>query len=236
MRKILLGILTVLMLVIMALCMRNGIHIGKLQVPGFQDLQNSNVELTEKINKTSDSSKQYESALTKLKGDINSLTKAKKDYLDLVTVSTESEIQQATQTKTYTIEYLWSRIGNHATQEGVNIKMDVASSTLSGSDYKNLNFAVTGNYLAITNFISTIENDSNLDFIIDSFDMTNGKCTFTVKDVKIQTEKTTATVNSNTGNNTNTTSTNQKNENSVSNQTQNADSAKTNAVGNNITQ
>ena len=138
----------------------------------------------------------YTSALSKLKTDISNLTKAKKDYLDLVTISTESEIKQATQTKNYTIEYLWSRVGNHATSEGVNLKMEVGSSTLNDSSYKNLNFTATGEFLALVQFIYSLENDANLDFTIDKFDMTANKCTFTVADVKIQQENTTETISS----------------------------------------
>ena len=41
-----------------------------------------------------------------------------------------------------------------------------------------------------------LENDANLDFTIDKFDMTANKCTFTVADVKIQQENTTETISS----------------------------------------
>ena len=135
-----------------------------------------------------------------MQSDVQSLAKAKKEYLDLVTVSTDSEIQNALQTKNYTIEYLWSRVGNHATKEGVVVKMEVVSSSIGSAEYNNLNFTATGTYLALTNFIYDLENDSNLDFTIDSFQMTSKKCTFTVKNVKIIKEKTTSS-SSNTSTN-----------------------------------
>ena len=119
-----------------------------------------------------------------------------------------------TRTKTYTIEYLWSQVGNHATKEGVVTKMELTSSNLSETGYKNLNFTVTGNYLAITNFISDLENDTSLDFTIDNFDMTNGKCTFVVKDIKIQKEATTQSVVSKSSTE-NTTGTSKNNSNEV---------------------
>ena len=192
MKKTLISILLVLVLVIMALFMKNGIHAGPFQAYSFQEISDKNQELTTAINKANTANDNYTSALSKL----SNLTKAKKDYLDLVTISTESEIKQATQTKNYTIEYLWSRVGNHATSEGVNLKMEVGSSTLNDSSYKNLNFTATGEFLALVQFIYSLENDANLDFTIDKFDMTANKCTFTVADVKIQQENTTETISS----------------------------------------
>ena len=49
MRKILLTVLTILLTLVLILCMKNGINIGALQIPGFQRLANINQELTLKI-------------------------------------------------------------------------------------------------------------------------------------------------------------------------------------------
>lgn len=201
MRKVLLTILTILLLVMTALCMKNGIKVGSLQVLGFQGLANESQILTEKISEADTKEKAYQTSLSKIETDAKGLASAKKDYLDLVSVSSASDIQQALQTKTYTIEYLWSRVGNHATSEGVTVTMKIASSTLGGSEYRNLNFTVTGKYLAITNFIYSLENDSNLDFTIDNFDMKTNVASFIVKDVKIITENTTVSVGSQLSNN-----------------------------------
>ena len=215
MRKILLSILLALLVIVAGLTMKNGISLGSLHILGFQDIAEENQELTTAIEKAKSKEEEYSNeVLPKLSADTSKLATAKKEYLDLVTVSTDSEIQQALQTKTYTIEYLWSQVGNHATKEGVVTKMELTSSNLSETGYKNLNFTVTGNYLAITNFISDLENDTSLDFTIDNFDMTNGKCTFVVKDIKIQKEATTQSVVSKSSTE-NTTSTRKNNSNEV---------------------
>ena len=186
-----------------------------MHILGFHDIAEENQELTTAIEKAKSKEEEYSNeVLPKLSADTSKLATAKKEYLDLVTVSTDSEIQQALQTKTYTIEYLWSQVGNHATKEGVVTKMELTSSNLSETGYKNLNFTVTGNYLAITNFISDLENDTSLDFTIDNFDMTNGKCTFVVKDIKIQKEATTQSVVSKSSTE-NTTGTSKNNSNEV---------------------
>ena len=192
MRKLLISILLILLIVIAVLCVKNGINIGPLHVLGVTQIQDANGELTRKIAEAKDTNDNYADKLTEIKDAITELGTAREEYLQTINVSTESEIREATQTKNYTIEYLWSRVGNHATQEGVKIRMDITSGTI----YRNLKFTVTGNYLAITNFITSLENDSTLEFTIDDFSMTQNECTFTVKNVKVQQETTTSSSSS----------------------------------------
>ena len=204
MRKLLISILLILLIIMAALCIKNGINIGPLHVLGVSQIQAANDNLTGKINEAKTANQNYENMLSKLKEDISVLTQSKEECLSRINSSTESQLQDATQTKNYTIEYLWSKVGNHATKEGVVIKMDVTSGSIANSEYRNLEFTVTGNYLAITNFITELENDSTLEFTIDNFSMTQNQCTFTVKDVKIQQEQTTVTTNAGNSSTTNT--------------------------------
>ena len=117
--------------------------------------------------------------------------------------------------------------------------MEVTSSSVGDPERRNLNFTATGSYLSITNFISDIENDTDLDFTIDNFDMTSGKATFVVKDVKIKKESTTVTNNNapgtanNTNENNNINSTNGKqNSGSTSNSNNNNSSSSENKTNN----
>ncbi len=218
MRKLLISILLILIIIMTALFIKNGISIGPLEVYGVSKIGNLNDELTKKIEQANSINDSYASNLTKLKQDISSLIRTKEECLNKINLSTESQLQNATQTKNYTIEYLWSRIGNHATKEGVIIQFDVVSGTVES--YKTLKFRVTGNYLSITNFITSLENDSTLEFTIDNFEMTKSEATFTVKDVKVKQEVTTTQVptnNSSTSSNTNTNTTNSPNSNTVTN-------------------
>ena len=224
MRKLLISILLILLIVMTVLCVKNGINIGPLHVLGITQIQDANGELTRKISEAKNTNDNYANKLTEIKKVISDLGTARQEYLQTINVSTESEIQEATQTKNYTIEYLWSQVGNHATQEGVNIRMDVVSGV--DENTKNLNFTVSGNYLAITNFITELENDSSLQFTIDEFSMTQNQCTFVVRDVFIRNE-TTMTSQNNTTTNTNATT------NTTTNTTNNT--ASTNSVNNNNT-
>ena len=224
MRKLLISILLILLIVMTVLCVKNGINIGPLHVLGVTQIQDANGELTRKIAEAKNTNDNYANKLTEIKDLITDLESSYTNYLQAINVSTESEIREATQTKNYTIEYLWSQVGNHATQEGVNIRMDVVSGV--DENTKNLNFTVSGNYLAITNFITELENDSSLQFTIDEFSMTQNQCTFVVRDVFIRNE-TTMTSQNNT-----TTNTNAKT-NTTTNTTNNTTS--TNSVNNNNT-
>lgn len=188
MKRILITIANILLLVALFLTMTKGFSIKSFQVLSFRELKEASDGLETKIKDVNKEANEYKKSLNTIQQDTQKLTKAKKDYLDLVSVSSASEIQEALQTKTYTIEYLWSRVGNYATKEGVNVTMSIASSTLNAEGYKNLNFTVSGEYFAINQFIRDIENDSNLDFTIDSFDMTASQATFVIKNVKIQQE------------------------------------------------
>ena len=224
MRKLLISILLILLIVMTVLCVKNGINIGPLHVLGVTQIQDANGELTRKIAEAKNTNDNYANKLTEIKDLITDLESSYTNYLQAINVSTESEIREATQTKNYTIEYLWSQVGNHATQEGVNIRMDVVSGV--DENTKNLNFTVSGNYLAITNFITELENDSSLQFTIDEFSMTQNQCTFVVRDVFIRNE-TTMTSQNNTTTNTNATT------NTTTNTTNNT--ASTNSVNNNNT-
>lgn len=193
MRKILMFLLTTLLAILAVLTIKNGIHIGSLQVRGVEEIQALNNDLTSSIQNVESKKDEYESSLTKLKTDSKSLQEAKSAYTNLVNISSESDIQEALQTKTYSMEYLWSKVGYIATKLGVTIKMDVSSkssvsSTTSGADYKTLKFNVTGDYIAIEEFIRELEDDSDLEFTIDDFSMSSKSATFTVKDVKIKSE------------------------------------------------
>lgn len=222
MRKLLISILLILLVIMTVLCVKNGINIGPLHVLGISQIQEANGELTKKIAEAKSTNDDYTNKLTEIKKLITDLGETRNEYLQTINVSTESEIKEATQTKNYTIEYLWSQVGNHATQEGVSIKMDVVSGVTE--DARNLNFTVTGNYLAITNFITSLENDSSLQFTIDEFSMTQNQCTFVVRDVFIKHENTTVTEEKN-----------DESESSDEDSKQNNTNTTTNNANNNIT-
>jgi len=127
--------------------------------------------------------------------------KAKQKYLDLASVSSDEEIQEANLEQTYAMEFLWNKVGSYATKEGVTLKWDVSSTGVNNK--YTLNFTTTGSYVGVISYIYALENDSDLAFRIENFKMTasgeNVTATFTVNNVAIKAE----TISSASSNNTN---------------------------------
>ena len=98
-----------------------------------------------------------------------------------------------------------------ARNEGVNIRMEILTGGAGDSSVKNIDFTVDGAYVAIMDFISAIEDDSELAFRIENFNMLpsgdNLQATFSVTEIRIRQEQTTATVNNTTSTTDSTTNT-----------------------------
>ena len=223
MKKLLISILIILLLVLCGFAVTKGYNIGG------EAIKEKNEQLDESIGQaTKLASTDYPKAISDTEADLKKLTQEKKNYEDMVTISTGDEVKQATQFQKYEIESLWVKIGNHAKSEGVVMKMDLLRGT--GDDNYNLNFTVNGSYIGITNFISNIENDSQLGFKIENFSMvpssstTDLQATFTCKDITIKgISNSSSSVNQSTNNQNNNTTTNTNNTTS-SNSTNTANS------------
>lgn len=226
MKNLLMTVFTLLIIILIALVMVNGIKIGKLEILSISSIVQRNDDLTKMIDDANNlNNVTYRSTLDSLQTATKQLAAAKSSYLNIASVSTEEEIKEANQESSYAREYLWSRIGNHATSKGVNVK--IVATTLGVSDKNNLSFTVTGSYIGIRNFVYALENDSKLNFKIEGFKLSLGNSDeslvgeFTVKDIGIKPEQTTEqpTTSSSTSNtsgtttsdiNTNTTTDNQQ--------------------------
>ena len=152
MKKLLISILIILLLVLCGFAVTKGYNIGDFTVLGVETIKEKNEQLDESIGQaTKLASTDYPKAISDTEADLKKLTQEKKNYEDMVTISTGDEVKQATQFQKYEIESLWVKIGNHAKSEGVVMKMDLLRGT--GDDNYNLNFTVNGSYIGITNFI-----------------------------------------------------------------------------------
>ena len=232
MKKVLILILIALLLALTMFVAINGVQIGKLEILGVTGIQDRNSELEEKIAQaTKLASTDYKKAVSTVQENSKKLEEEKKKYEDMTAISTDSEIQEAAQLQTYEIEYLWAKIGNHATSEGATIKMEVTKGTNTTTSTYNLKFTVTGTYISITDFISDIENDSSLGFKIEEFKMLPGngsdlEATFVCKDIAIKDLSQEVITQNNDENNTNTT--NRTNSTNTTNTTNTTNSTNTN--------
>lgn len=202
MRKVLISILLILLIVLAYFTIFQGISIGTFKVLSTNDIIKLNDDLTVKIGEANKKIKtDLQSKRSELNENINILLDNKESYYNLANVSTESEITEASTEEVYSIEYLWVRVGRHARSEGVNMRMDVLAGDGGDASVKNINFTAVGRYMAIMNFVSALEDDSELGFRIEDFrlvpaaDGTNLQATFSVTGIRTRVENTTASVN-----------------------------------------
>ena len=221
MKKLLILILIGLLLALSIFIVLQGVSIGNVEILGIRQIQDKSAALDDKIEEAARLvEKTYAQAVSDVNTNAKKLEEEKKNYEDMTTISSDSDVEAANQLERYEIETLWVRLGNHATTQGVVMQMDVLPSTSGAANTYNLRFTATGSYISITDFISAIENDSTLGFKIEEFRMVPSgsdlQATFVCKDIAIAEVSTTTTTT--TTNNTNgTNSTNNTNATSTSN-------------------
>lgn len=232
MKKLLILVLIALLLTLSIFIVIQGVHIGSLEILGVKGIQEKSSQLDEKIQQAGKlAEKDYQQALNDVKTNTKKLQEEKKNYEDMTQISEDGDVQAANQIEKYEIETLWVKLGNHATTQGVVIKMDVKKG--NAQDVYDLQFTATGSYISITDFISAIENDSSLGFKIEEFKLVPSssgsdlQATFVCKDITIKDvsqSAVTTTTDSNiqtdgTDNGTNQNNTNSTDTNSATNTT-----------------
>lgn len=240
MKNILISVISILLTVIIIVCMFRGISIGQFKILSIPEIKLSSIKLDSEIEELNNlKNVTYKKKLNDLQSSIKNLTSAKQSYLDLASISTDTEIQQANQEQTYAMEFLWNKVGTYATNQGLALTWNVVSTGVNNK--YTLNFTITGSYIGIINYIYSLENDSELAFRIENFkivsagaassnsnsnsnsstqDNTKVTATFTVSNIGIKEETVTSpTTSSSNINNTN------KNENKEKTQDNTTDNA-----------
>lgn len=191
MKKLLILILIALLVALSIFIVIQGVNIGSLEILGVKGIQSKSSQLDEKIQQAGKlAEKDYQQALNDVKTNTKKLQEGKKNYEDMTQISEDGDIQTTNQIEKYEIETLWVKLGNHATTQGVVMKMDVKKG--SAQDIYDLQFTATGSYISITDFISAIENDSSLGFKIEEFKLVPSssgsdlQATFVCKDIAIK--------------------------------------------------
>ena len=235
MRKTLIMIVIIILLTIIGFLIFNSISFGGFRILGIKGLSEADKELDSSIQTlTRLSSTGYQEALKEVSNSAKKYNKTKEEYDEFVAVSKNNELG-VNQIQKYEIEYLWTRIGTHASKENVVIKLEVeANATSSVTGCYDLKFTATGGYVNVTDFIYDIENDSTLGFKIEKLKMTpqgdSVQTTFTCSNIAInidpslltkkeKTEDTDNNEENNNDSNTNSTNTNSTNTNTAGNNT-----------------
>jgi hypothetical protein len=196
MRKYLLLIALVIVAIIFFVIMFFGIKIGNFTiVNSYKDIETlsneKNTLLAELNYKNNNDFSAKKLALESAVDEYNT-KKSKYDASVAAGEITDSDIYNSMDL--YDVDFLWTTIGNYATEAGVTLQFDVTRSstaTAITSDYVmcDLSFTVTGEYISITDFIYSLENDDTLGFEINDFSMEKGgenlQAIFKVKEVPV---------------------------------------------------
>ena len=235
MKKTLILILIVLVLALTIFTLINGLQIGSFSIWGIRTIQDENAKLDETVTQaTKLASSTFPGKVSEVNTSMKNLQEQKTTYEDMVAVSNTGDVQTASQLSNYTLDFLWTEIGTHATSEGVNIDISLTAGA-GGQNVYDLNFTVVGSYVGICEFIRDIEDDSDLAFKIEQFSMTAGestsslRATFICKNIPIEGVSSidSGTDQSTTENNTNTTNTTANITNSTTNTTTSTDMTNT---------
>ena len=192
MKKLLILILIALVLALTIFTIINGLQIGNFSIWGIRTIQDENAKLDETVTQaTRLASSTFPGKVSEVNASMKALNEQKTAYEDMVAVSSAGDVQTASQLSNYTLDFLWTEIGTHATSEGVNIDISLTEGT-GGQNVYDLNFTVVGGYVGICEFIRDIEDDSDLAFKIEQFSMTAGestsslRATFVCKNIPIE--------------------------------------------------
>lgn len=203
MRKLLISVLIVILLAVAGYMCYNGITIINYRISGLKEIKELNENLDEKISVASKLiSTDYPTQISNITKSMKDLKSEKEKYDNMVTISTDEQVQSAAKIEKYEIEYLWTKIGNWAKKEGVTMKIDLKNSSTGTQGLYNLQFTVNGQYVGIADFIYDIENDTSLGFKIEEFSLQPGSDTniltgsFICKDISINIESSNVTYSS----------------------------------------
>lgn len=250
MRKIVFLLVMVLAIVGCYIVSVDGVQTNLIQIASYDEVKAANKQLDTQISELNrKNTTDYESKRTALTTAVKNYKDKKEKYEALAPTVQETDEQEPEETKTsntkpYDVDFLWTIVGNYATETGISIDFTFVKSTTassSSSDYftmSDINFTVSGTYNSIIEFIYDIEDDDRLGFEIKNFKMSKGgsgvQATFSAIGVPINNENLTSLTTQSTTDSTNSGLTgNTTTDNTVAGDTTNAISnttANTNAV------
>lgn len=250
MRKIVFLLIMVLAIVGCYIVSVEGVQSNLIQIASYDEVKAANKQLDTQISELNrKNTTEYESKRTALTTAVKNYKDKKEKYEALAPTVQETEEQEpeettTSNTKPYDVDFLWTIVGNYATETGISIDFTFVKSTTastSSSDYftmSDINFTVSGTYNSIIEFIYDIEDDDRLGFEIKNFKMSKGgsgvQATFSAIGVPINNENLTTLTTQSTTDSINTALTgNTTTDNTVAGDTTNAISnttANTNAV------
>ena len=199
MRKILICLVLIIALFLCYSVVSNGFTIGDIRIANYSQVGAASKQIDTLIGQLVNlNSSGLDAKKKEIQSAISDYGSQKEQYESMkeaMNTSIQEAEQEMTMVDMYDIDFLWTIIGNYATEEGVNLKMDLMKSILFAdldvTEYTmcDMKFTLTGDYIAITELIYDIEDDDRLGFEISNFEMVKGgenlMATFTVKGVPV---------------------------------------------------
>lgn len=196
MRKYLLILILIITGVLCFSLIIGGLEIGNLKlIKSYSDVEEMSLAKKDAVTELKQrNGAEFAAKSTALASAAEEYKTKKAQYEKLVS---EGQIKESNPTSLdlYDVGFLWTTIGIYATENGVTLQFDVSKSATAiptmSSEYVmcDLNFTVTGEYIAITDFIYSLENDDKLNFEITDFTLEKGgenlQATFVVKEVPV---------------------------------------------------
>ena len=171
MKKVLIGLLIVLLSVIAFSLVFTGMEVFGFQILGYKSIQTENAKLDSKIEEASKlTGIDYPAKLSDLESASKKLSNKKEEYKDKISYSSEEQIRLATQIKEFRLDFLDVKLGQYAIKEGVHLDLTFQKSS-STENIWSIHFIVDGQYIPISEFIRDIENDDELNFRLDGFSL-----------------------------------------------------------------
>ena len=181
MKKLLILILIALVCILTIYTIVYGLKIGNFSIWGIKTMQNENTELDKMVTQATRLAKStLPEKISEVNASMKALEEQKTIYKDMAGVSSSGDVEKASQLSNYTLDFLWTEIGTHATSEGVSIDIALTVGT-GGQNVYDLNFTVVGTYIGICEFIRDIEDDSDLAFKIEQFSIKAGESTSSLR-------------------------------------------------------
>lgn len=181
-------IIILISIVLLTFVTIKGLKIGEFEILSISQMIEKNEHLNEKIEEAS--------KLTTINYPDNTETleetfqryKIQKQKYEQLAGTTDKDNEEIYETKQYDIGYLWKVLGKYAEKRALTLSIDVQKNSGANSTY-TFNFNVSGKYVNISQFITDLENDSDLYFRIYNFKMSGSgetvTSTFTVKNINI---------------------------------------------------
>ena len=178
-RKILLIVIMISLIVLLGYSVYAGIDLGGIKISSYKNLDNKSHELKGLIleyeEKNSSELAQIEG---KFAAQISEYKEQKQKYEEILRQK-ETDLINYDSANCYDIDFLWTKIGNFATEHGLILEFNISK---NASDQGNeefiltdLNFITMGSYDGMADFIEELEEDPKLEFEIRNFRMKNDK-------------------------------------------------------------